>query len=110
MPDLIMVDGQGIAHPRRMGIATHLGILTDIPTIGIAKSKLCGRYKIPDQKRGSMADLTDKGDHIGYVYRSRDNVKPIFISSGHRVSLQTSIYFVEKYLNGLAESRFETGL
>lgn len=99
-PDLICVDGQGIAHPRRIGIASHLGVLADIPTVGFAKSKLCGTFTMPDQNRGSYSALKDRGEHVGYVYRSRDNVKPIYISPGHRVSVETSLKLAQKYSGG----------
>lgn len=90
-PDLLMVDGQGIAHPRRMGIASHLGIITDVPSIGIAKSCLVGRYKMPDSSKGAMTDLVYRQELIGKVLRSRDNIKPIFISPGHRVDMETAL-------------------
>ncbi len=75
-----MVDGQGIAHPRRLGIAAHLGVLLDIPAIGVAKSKLTGQYKEPKLTKGSWSELTDKGARIDAVQRSKDKVKPLFIS------------------------------
>lgn len=108
-PDLIMVDGQGIAHPRRLGIAAHLGLWLDRPTIGVGKSRLCGRFEeVPDEK-GAWTPLTDKrrdedpadvdvdaSGHvvIGAVLRSREGVKPLFVSGGHRVSLETSVAWV----------------
>lgn len=90
-PDLLMVDGQGVAHPRRMGIAAHLGVLTDIPSIGVAKSRLIGKYQEPGPHKGDQSPLTDKGERIGTVLRSRDNVRPLFISPGHRVDHETAV-------------------
>jgi deoxyribonuclease V len=91
VPDLILCDGQGIAHPRRLGIASHLGVLTDLPTIGVAKSKYIGNYLEPTQEKGNWTPLNSDTDVIGGVLRTRANVKPLFISTGHRVSLDTAI-------------------
>ncbi|HSR66458.1 MAG TPA: deoxyribonuclease V [Acidobacteriota bacterium] len=86
-PDLVFVDGHGQAHPRRMGIATHLGLWLEMPTIGIGKSRLCGEHSVPAAQRGSIAPLLDKGEEIALVLRSRDNVKPIYVSSGYGLPL-----------------------
>lgn len=94
IPDIILCDGQGIAHPRRFGIACHLGVLVDIPTIGVAKSLLVGKHEILPETRGSWQPLIHKGETIGAVLRSRTKVKPLYISSGHRVSLPTAIDYV----------------
>ena len=91
MPDLLMVDGQGIAHPRRMGIAAHLGVLLDMPAIGVAKSRLVGDYVEPGMEKGAATSLTDKDELIGTVLRSKDKVKPLFISPGHRVDVPTAL-------------------
>jgi len=93
-PDIILCDGQGIAHPRRLGIASHLGVLTNIPTIGVAKSRLIGSHKQPGQLKGDKCLLYDGEDKIGYVLRSRDNVKPLYISPGHKVSLKSTCRLV----------------
>lgn len=93
-PDLILVDGQGIAHPRRMGIASHLGVLCDIPTIGCAKSRLVGVYKEPGIKKGEWSPLKLDQEIVGAVLRTRDNVNPLFISPGHKIDLQASIGIV----------------
>ncbi|MEO8970053.1 MAG: deoxyribonuclease V [Ktedonobacteraceae bacterium] len=95
-PQLIMVDGQGIAHPRRLGIAAHLGLWLDLPTIGCAKSLLTGRYdeKALSDEVGAWVPLTSKGEIIGAIVRTRSHVKPMFISLGHRISLETSIHYV----------------
>lgn len=92
-PDLLLCDGQGVAHPRRFGIAAHLGVLCDIPAIGVAKSRLIGSHgTLPDQ-RGAWIPLRDGGEIIGAVLRTRRGVKPLFISPGHRISLSTAVHF-----------------
>lgn len=93
-PDIILCDGQGIAHPRRFGIACHLGLIVDIPTIGVAKSLLVGKHQEVSEERGSWQLLIDKGETIGAVLRTRTRTKPLYISSGHRVSLPTAIDYV----------------
>lgn len=95
-PDLVMVDGQGIAHPRRLGVASHLGLWLDLPTIGVAKSRLCGRHGEPGPERGDWTPLTDGPDDelLGAVLRSRVGVKPLFLSPGHRLSLATALRWV----------------
>ena len=91
-PQVLFFDGQGIAHPRHMGIATHLGILLDLPTIGCAKSKLFGTYKEPAPKRGSFSIIKGKQNEIlGAVLRTRDDVRPVFVSLGHRMNLEDAI-------------------
>lgn len=94
IPDIILCDGQGIAHPRRFGIACHLGLIVDIPTIGVAKSLLVGKHEDLPELRGSWQPLTHKGEKIGAVLRTRVGVKPVYVSSGHRVSLPTAIDYV----------------
>ena len=94
LPDLILCDGQGIAHPRRFGLACHLGLLTDIPCIGVAKSRLTGSHDEPAMDKGCWTPLMDGAEQIGAVLRSRSGVKPIYVSSGHRVSLETAIRLV----------------
>ncbi|SFU04293.1 deoxyribonuclease V [Halomonas saccharevitans] len=95
-PQLVMVDGQGIAHPRRVGVASHLGLWLDLPTIGVAKTRLCGRHEEPGPARGDWVPLVDGPDDetIGAVLRSRPRVKPIFVSPGHRVALATALDWV----------------
>ncbi len=90
-PDAFLFDGQGFAHPRRFGLACHVGILIDRPSIGCAKSLLVGEETPPGFRRGSVSLLEDDGDCIGMVLRTRDRVKPIYVSIGHRVSLQTAV-------------------
>lgn len=90
-PDLVMFDGNGILHARRMGIASHFGVLTDSVTMGCAKNKLAGKYQEPGAAKGDFSLVIDKGDTIGYALRSKDNVKPIFISPGHKMDLSDSL-------------------
>jgi deoxyribonuclease V len=94
VPDLVMVDGQGIAHPRRIGLASHLGLWLGIPTIGCAKSRLCGERKEPGNERGSYVELVDNGEVIGAVLRTREGVKPVYVSTGHMIDLESSIKWV----------------
>jgi deoxyribonuclease V len=95
-PDVLIFDGQGIAHPRRFGLACHMGLLVDIPSIGCAKTWLSGRYTEPDQEKGSYSYLRDGKEIIGAVVRTRRNVKPLFVSVGHRINLRDSIRIVLK--------------
>lgn len=97
-PELVMVDGQGIAHPRRLGVAAHLGLWLDLPTIGIAKSRLYGKHGEVGEARGDWTSLTANGNVIGAVLRSRTKVKPVFVSPGHRLSLETSLQWVTRCL------------
>lgn len=94
IPDLILCDGQGIAHPRRFGIASHLGLILDLPTIGVAKSRLIGTHPDVPAEKGNWVPLTDKEDRIGAVLRSRTNTKPLYISPGHKISLPTALDYV----------------
>jgi len=95
-PDLVLVDGQGIAHPRRLGLASHLGLFLDRPTIGCAKSILCGRHEALGDERGSHAELFDRGECIGAALRTRSGVRPIYVSVGHRIDLASSLQWVLK--------------
>jgi deoxyribonuclease V len=90
-PDLILCDGQGYAHPRRFGIACHLGVLRDLPTIGVGKTRLVGEYGAVPEQRGAWTPLTHKDEVVGAVLRTREGVKPIYVSLGHRLSLQTAL-------------------
>lgn len=90
-PDVLMVDGQGIAHPRRCGLATHLGILLDHPALGVAKSRLIGHHEEPALEKGSWTPLYDHGEVIGAVVRTRAGVRPVYVSAGHRITLEDAI-------------------
>ncbi|MDQ4077101.1 MAG: deoxyribonuclease V, partial [Chloroflexota bacterium] len=94
LPDMLLCDGQGIAHPRRLGLATHLGVLTDLPSIGVAKSRLIGTHAPVPKEEGSWVPLYDGDEVIGAALRTRTNVKPLYISIGHRISLPTAIEYV----------------
>lgn len=103
MPDLLFCDGQGYAHPRRMGLATHLGIVLDVPTIGCAKSLLIGKHGKLGSKAGSWVPLVDqanKDERIGAAVRTRDGVAPIYVSQGNRVSLATALKLVLQVASG----------
>lgn len=93
-PDLLLCDGQGLAHPRRFGIACHLGLIAGLPSIGVAKSRLVGTHDEPGPGRGDRAPLVDRGEVIGAVLRTRIRVKPVYVSIGHRVSLEAAIDYV----------------
>jgi deoxyribonuclease V len=94
VPDLLIFDGQGIAHPRRLGIAAHIGVITDMPAIGCAKSRLCGAHAEPGIDKGAHAPLIHEGEEIGRVLRTRRGVKPLFVSPGHRMDMAGSIQWV----------------
>ena len=91
LPDLILCDGQGRAHPRRFGLACHLGVVLDRPTIGVAKTRLVGEHGPVPDSRGAWTPLTHEGEVIGAVLRTREGVKPVYVSTGHRVSLESAI-------------------
>jgi deoxyribonuclease V len=93
-PDLILCDGQGLAHPRRFGIACHIGLITDIPSIGVAKSLLVGKYGSLGLTRGSVAPLLYRNEEVGVALRTKDNVQPVYVSVGHKISLETAANFV----------------
>lgn len=97
-PDVILVDGQGISHPKGLGIASHIGAELDMPTIGVAKSVLVGEYKELDSGVGSQSSLIFKDNIVATAYRSRMNARPIFISTGHRVSLKSAVSIVSTCL------------
>jgi deoxyribonuclease V len=90
-PDVLMLDGQGLAHPRRFGIACHVGLLIERPTLGCAKSVLVGKYDEPASERGAWSPMIDKGETIGAAVRTKKNVKPIYVSPGHLITLEDSI-------------------
>ena len=93
-PHLLVCDGHGLAHPRRFGLACHLGVSIDVPTIGCAKSALVGQWEPPGERRGDYSLLTHEGETIGAVLRTQTGTKPVFVSIGHRVSLATACAWV----------------
>jgi deoxyribonuclease V len=93
-PDLLLCDGQGLAHPRRCGFASHLGLALDLPSIGAAKSRLTGSHEEPGGERGDWTPLVDDGEVIGACVRTRPGARPIYVSIGHRVTLETAIRLV----------------
>jgi len=95
-PDCLLCDGQGIAHPRRFGLACHLGLLLNLPSIGCAKSVLVGEYQEPPEKRGGFRMLIDRGERVGIILRTRDGVEPVYVSPGYRMNTQQAREIVLK--------------
>jgi deoxyribonuclease V len=89
-PDALMCDGHGYAHPRRFGLACHVGLIVDLPTVGCGKTRLCGEHRQPGRRRGSRVPLTHDGEMIGTVLRTRDAVRPVYVSIGHRIDLPSA--------------------
>jgi deoxyribonuclease V len=89
-PDVLICDGHGMAHPRRFGLASHLGVLTGLPSFGVGKTRLIGHWEPVGAKRGERSDLVDDGETVGAVLRTQDQVKPVFVSTGHRMDLETA--------------------
>lgn len=96
-PDIVFCDSQGIAHPRGLGLASHLGVVLNIPVVGCAKSRLVGEYNIPGNKKGNYTYLKYRGENVGAVLITKDNCKPMFISPGHLIDIKTSILTVLKF-------------
>jgi deoxyribonuclease V len=101
-PDVLLFDAHGLAHPRRLGAASHLGLFLDRPSIGCAKSRLVGRYEEPGEEAGARSDLVDRGEVIGEVLRTAPRRAPVFVSIGHRVSLDTACNIVLACCDGRA--------
>ena len=99
-PDLLFVDGHGIAHPRRLGVASHFGLLVDVPVIGVAKKRLCGHVGPLAAQPGAQAPLMDGEEQLGWVWRSKARCNPLFISTGHRVSTDTALAWVQRCTKG----------
>ena len=99
-PGLLFVDGHGISHPRRLGVASHFGLLVDVPTIGVAKKRLCGQFTLPGDEVGARAPLMDKDEQLAWVWRSKARCNPLFISTGHRVSLDSALTWVQRCMQG----------
>ena len=100
-PDLLMCDGQGVAHPRRLGLACHVGLWLDLPTIGVAKSRLCGEHRDPGVRRGCRTQLRYEGDVVGSVLRTRTSVRPLFLSVGHRAGLADAVRWTLRACRGV---------
>jgi len=100
VPDLIMIDGQGIAHHRRFGLASHVGLFLNLPTIGCAKSILCGQHRPVAEEAGSHAELLDNGELIGAALRTKAGVRPVYVSVGHRIDLALAVQWVIKCCRG----------
>lgn len=100
IPDLVLVDGQGIAHPRRFGLASHLGLSLDLPTLGCAKSILCGQHQPVAEEAGSHTELLDNGELIGAALRTKSGVRPVYVSVGHRIDLASALQWVIKCCRG----------
>jgi deoxyribonuclease V len=96
VPDVLLCDGQGIAHPRRLGLASHLGLFLELPSIGCAKSVLVGEYQEPAAGKGSYSYLYYRDNIVGAALRTRDNVKPVYVSPGHKIDLQSAIRIILK--------------
>lgn len=90
VPDLLVCDGHGVAHPRRFGLACHLGVLTGLPSVGVGKTRLVGAYEEPPAERGASSPLVEGGEVVGRVLRTQRGVKPVFVSVGHRIDLDTA--------------------
>lgn len=90
-PDMLFCDGQGRAHPRRLGIASHLGLITGLPSVGVAKSLLCGNHGTLAAEKGSQAPLIHRGETVGVALRTRTGVKPVYVSTGHKISLPSAV-------------------
>ncbi|ANI29547.1 endonuclease V [Yersinia entomophaga] len=97
-PDLVLVDGQGVAHPRRLGVASHFGLLADVPTIGVAKSRLCGQFS--PLENNTLQPLIDGDEPLGWVWRSKPRCNPLFISPGHRISMDSALVWVQNCMRG----------
>lgn len=99
-PDLMVLDGQGTAHPRRLGIATHFGLITGVPSIGCAKSLLTGKFDTLPETAGSTSLIYDENEVIGAALRTKNNTNPVFISPGHRINLDQSLAFINQCVSG----------
>lgn len=99
-PDLLFVDGHGISHPRRLGVASHFGLLVDVPTIGVAKKRLCGKFEPLSAEPGALAPLMDKQEQLGWVWRSKARCNPLFIATGHRISQDSALAWVQRCTQG----------
>ncbi|HEX2181387.1 MAG TPA: endonuclease V, partial [Rubrobacteraceae bacterium] len=92
--DVVVLDAQGLAHPRRMGLASHIGLFLDVPTVGCAKTVLVGKFEEPAPERGSATDMVHRGEVVGRAVRTRDRVSPVYVSVGNRIDLDSSVELV----------------
>lgn len=99
-PDLLLVDGHGISHPRRLGVASHFGLMVNVPTIGVAKRRLCGHFEPLSDAVGSRQPLLDKGEQLGWVWRSKARCNPLFVATGHRVGTDSALLWVQRCMRG----------
>jgi deoxyribonuclease V len=99
-PDLLFVDGHGISHPRRLGVASHFGLLVDVPTIGVAKKRLCGKFEPLSPEPGALAPLMDNNEQLAWVWRSKARCNPLFIATGHRISQDSALAWVQRCTRG----------
>lgn len=99
-PDVVMIDGQGYAHPRRIGIASHMGLILNVPTLGCAKSLLIGKVGRLGVTAGALAAIMDRDEHLGYALRTRRGIKPVFVSAGHKIDLASALRVVSLTLRG----------
>ncbi|ANE75707.1 deoxyribonuclease V [Dickeya solani] len=99
-PDLLFVDGHGVSHPRRLGVASHFGLLVNVPTIGVAKRRLCGQFAPLEDAVGSRQPLLDRDEPIGWVWRSKARCNPLFVSTGHRIGMDSALQWVMRCMNG----------
>nr|WP_155394169.1 deoxyribonuclease V [Xanthomonas albilineans] len=99
-PDLVFVDGQGIAHPRRLGIAAHFGVVTGLPSIGVAKKSLAGHFDAPGAQAGDCSPILHRGEVVGWALRSKARCNPLIVSPGHRVSVDSALHWTQRYLRG----------
>jgi deoxyribonuclease V len=100
VPDLVLIDGQGLAHPRRLGLASHVGLFLELPTIGCAKSILCGRHGPLEQEAGCHAELLDKDEVVGAALRTKTGVRPVYVSVGHKIDLPAALHWVMECCRG----------
>jgi deoxyribonuclease V len=93
-PHAVICDGHGLAHPRRFGLACHVGVIVDLPTVGCAKSRLVGSHREPGRRRGARVPLVHRDQTVGAVLRTRDNTRPVFVSAGHRIDVDSAVHLV----------------
>jgi deoxyribonuclease V len=104
-PDVLVLDGQGIAHPRRIGIASHVGLLVDLPTVGCGKTVLVGKYEEPDARAGSASPMIDRGEVVGAALRTKDRVAPVYISPGHLADIPSSVDLMLRCVRGFGTTK-----